>query len=75
MEHMPRRSKPHIAIVTFRIDIRPLNSDNTFNDYILQNKDLEKYSLGEKAQIVVRGTCEADCAVKVKNMLEKLNEK
>jgi GTPase involved in cell partitioning and DNA repair len=74
MEHMPRRSKPHIAVITFRIDIRPLNANNTFSDYILQNKDLEKYSLGEKAQIVVRGTCEADCASKVKKMMEKLNE-
>jgi len=75
MEPMPRRSMPHVAVVTFRIDVRPVNPDETFNHYILQKKDLEKYGLGDKAQFVIRGHSEADCAQKVRKILEKINEK
>ena len=44
MQKVPRKSKPHIGIVTFRIDIRAINEDNTLNNHILQNADLKKYN-------------------------------
>jgi len=69
-----RKNKPHVAIITFRIDVRPVNPDNTLSPHILQNGDLKKYGLGSKGQIVVRGTSEADCASKVNKILEKLND-
>ena len=74
MDHVPRKSKPHIGVVTFRIDIRPINEDNTLSHHILRNPDLQKYYLGEKAQIIVRGATEAECAEKVRKIMEKINE-
>lgn len=74
-ENSPRREKPHIAIVTFKIDIRPVNPDNSFESYKLSNRDLEKYNMTHKAQIIVKGPSEAECVKKVKQTLEKMNER
>lgn len=74
MQEVPRKSKPHMAIITFRIDIRAINEDNTLSNHILQNADLKKYNLGEKGQFIVRGADEAECAKKVIKIMEKINE-
>lgn len=71
---LPRREKSHIAIVTMRIDIRPINSDNTFDNYKLANKDLEKYNMATKAQFIIKGPSEAECVNKLKRLLEKIND-
>lgn len=73
-DDLPRREKPHIAIVTFKIDIRPVNQDNSFETYKLSNRDLEKYNMTHKAQIIVKGPSEAECVSRVKQTLEKMNE-
>jgi hypothetical protein len=74
LNDIPRREKGHIAIVTFKIDIRPVNSDNTFENYMLAPKDLEPYGMSNKAQIIIKGSSEADCVMKVKKTLEKMND-
>jgi hypothetical protein len=74
MQEVPRKSKPHIGIITFRIDIRPINEDNTLNNHILQNAYLRKYNLREKGQFIIRGADEAECARKVMKIMEKINE-
>ena len=70
---IPRREKGHIAIINMKIDVRPVNSDNTFDSYLLGNKDLEKYNISNKAQIIIKGSDEADCIKKVKETLRKMN--
>lgn len=72
-EDIPRREKGHIAIITMKIDIRPMNSDNTFDRYMLGPKDLDRYNMSNKAQIVIKGASEAECVNKVKQTLEKMN--
>lgn len=73
-EDLPRREKGHIAIITMKIDIRPMNSDNTFESYMLGPRDLEKYGMSNKAQIIIKGASEAECVKRVKETLEKMNE-
>lgn len=72
-DDIPRREKGHIAIVTMKIDIRPMNSDNTFEEYMLGPQDLEKYGMSNKAQIIIKGPSEAECVKRVKETLEKMN--
>jgi len=69
---MPRKLKPHIAVITFRIDVRPINSDNTLDWHILRNADLKKYNLSEKGQVIIKGANEAECVKKVQEMMEKI---
>jgi len=75
MEEVPRKLKPHIGVVTFRIDIRSINPDNTLSEHILQNADLDKYKLAEKGQFIINGVTEADCAKKIVKIMEIINEK
>tara|TARA_Y100000385_G_scaffold276498_1_gene322300 strand:- start:725 stop:952 length:228 start_codon:yes stop_codon:yes gene_type:complete len=75
MEEVPRKLKPHIGVVTFRIDIRSINPDNTLSEHILQNADLDKYKLAEKGQFIINGVTEADCAKKIAKIMEIINEK
>lgn len=75
MEEVSRKLKPHIGVITFRIDVRGINPDNTLSEHILQNADLAKYNLGDKGQIIVKGSNEAECAKKIAELMEKINEK
>lgn len=70
---VPRSDKGHIAIITCKIDIRPMNANNTFDPYVLGDADLAKYGMTNKARIIVKGYNEADCASKVKQLMENLN--
>lgn len=72
-EKLPRSSKPHIGIVTFKIDVRGINSDNTLEAYILGDGDLKKYGMSRKGQFVIKGTSEADCIQKLKKALGKIH--
>jgi hypothetical protein len=72
-DDIPRREKGHLAVITFKIDVRPMNADNTFDNYLLSNRDLQRYGISNKAQMIIKGSSEADCIKKVKNMMEKIN--
>ena len=68
-----RREKGHLAIITMKIDIRPMNSDQTFDRYMLGPKDLERYGMGNKAQFTIKGSSEAECVMKVKKVIDRIN--
>lgn len=70
---IPRSQKGHIAIITCKIDIRPMNANNTFDAYVLGDADLHKYGMTNKARIIVKGASEAECAIKVKRVMENIN--
>ena len=69
-----RRECPHHAVITFKIDIRKINSDGTIDPQVLGNALLRKYGISTKAQLAVAGTSEADCINNLKSKLERLNE-
>ena len=71
--NVERSKKPHIAIVTLKIDVRSIEPDGTFDDQVLGDKALSKYGISRTAQIQTAGITEADCINKTKKMLEKLN--
>ena len=70
---MPRSMKPHIGIVTMKIDIRAVNPDGTLDLHVMGERALKKYKISNKAQFVVKGTSEAACIKKLKNTLEKID--
>ena len=69
---IPRSSKPHIAIVTMKIDIKARNPDDTLDFYSMGDKALKKYGISQKGQFVVKGSSEADCINKLKEILERI---
>lgn len=69
----PRKSLPHIAVLTFKIDVRELDSDGIMGEFVLSGNELRKYGMSNKAQILVKGQTEADCIKKVKNILENID--
>lgn len=73
VEHEPRKSLPHIAVLTFKIDIRELDSDGIMGESVLSKRELLKYGMSNKAQIFVKGQTEAECITKVKNILENID--
>jgi len=70
---MSKRNLPHKAVITFDIDVRTINVDETVSESISDER-LLRYNMTRKAQIVINGTSEADCMQNIKNKLEKLNE-
>ena len=71
---MYRSTKPHIAIVTMKLDVRAMNPDGTLDLHVMGSSALKKYNIGEKAQFVVKGTSEAECIDKLKKVLERIND-
>ena len=69
-----RRECPHHATITFKVDIRQINSDGTLDHEVLGNAILHKYNMSTKAQFAVVGNSEADCIRNLKSKLERLNE-
>jgi hypothetical protein len=69
----PRKSLPHIAVLTFKIDVRELDNDGIMGEFVLSGNELKKYGMSNKAQIFVKGQSEADCIKKVKNILENID--
>jgi len=67
-----RRAKPHVAIVTMKIDIRGINSDESLDTCNMGNEALQKYGIAQKGQFVVKGASEADCIKKLKTILENI---
>jgi hypothetical protein len=50
-----------------------MNSDQTFDRYMLGPKDLERYGMGNKAQFTIKGSSEAECVMKVKKAIDRIN--
>ena len=69
-----RRSFPHHATITMKIDIRKMYEDGSLDDQVMGNRLLSKYEISNKAQICISGTSEAECIRKLKNKLEKLTD-
>lgn len=69
-----RREKAHVATLSFEIDVRPVNLDNSIDNSALNNKDFERYNMSNKARIIIKGSSEGDCIKKVKQALEKIND-
>ena len=67
-----RKEKPHIAIVTVKLDIRAINADGTLDQYVMGDACLEKYGISRKGQFVMKGHSEADCVKKTIEALEKV---
>mgnify|MGYP003152552465 CR=1 FL=1 len=72
---IPRSQKPHLAIVTLKVDVRAMNVDETLDHSVMGNGALKKYGLTRKGQFHVRGVDEADCIRKLKQILERINDK
>ena len=70
---IPRKLQPHHAVITFKIDIRKINPDDSFDQNVLGNDVLEKYNMSNKAQICFSAPTESDCIKLVKERLENLN--
>lgn len=66
------REKPHIAIVTLKLDVRAINADGTLDQYVMGDKSLERYGITRKGQFVIKGHDEADCIKKILETLEKI---
>ena len=71
--NLKRRSCPHHATITLKIDIRKINKDGSLDSMVMGNSLLSKYNMSTKAQICISGPTEADCIRMVKEKLEKLN--
>jgi hypothetical protein len=71
----PVRARPHAAIITLKIEVRELDSNGIIGESVLGNARLSKFGIRDKARIMIKGATEAECVVKVKNLLENLNEK
>lgn len=73
IKNSPRKNLPHIAVLTFKIEVRSLENDNTMGESVLGNEQLSKFGMTNKAKIHIKGATEAECIQKVKNMLENLD--
>ena len=71
---LEKRDLPHRAIVSFDVDLRAINLDDTVDSFRVSDKRLSKYNIGQKAQFTVTGVSEADCVENLKKRLEKLYE-
>jgi len=71
---LEKRDLPHRAIVSFDVDLRAINLDDTVDSFRVSDKRLSKYNIGQKAQFTVTGVSEADCVENLKKKLEKLYE-
>lgn len=68
-----RRSQPHHATITIKVDVRKMNGDGTLDHFVMGNGLLCNYGMTRKAQLCVSGPTEADCIKIVKERLERLN--
>ncbi len=71
----PVKARPHAAIITLKIEVREIDSNGTIGESVVGNGRLSKFGIRDKARIMIKGATEADCIVKVKQLLENLNEK
>ena len=69
-----RREKPHIAIVTIKLDVRAINADGTLDQYVMGDSALERYGISRKGQFVLKGHDEADCVNKIIQTMERIQD-
>lgn len=70
-----RKDFPHIAVLTFRIEVREVQPNGIMGESVLGRNELQKFGMSDKAQIHVMGGTESECIQKVKNLLENLDDK
>ena len=70
---LERSKKPHLAIVTMKIDIRSMEADGSLDKYVMGENALRKYGITPKAQVQISGPSEAACIKNLKQLLERLN--
>jgi hypothetical protein len=68
-----RKSCPHHATLTIKIDVRKMYDDGSLDSQVMGNRLLSKYGISSKAQLCISGASEADCIRILKEKLEKLN--
>jgi len=68
-----RKSCPHHATLTIKIDVRKMYDDGSLDNQVIGNRLLSKYGISNKAQMCISGATEADCIRILKEKLEKLN--
>jgi len=68
-----RKSCPHHATITMKIDIRKMYDDGSLDSQVMGNRLLADYGISTKAQFCISGPTEADCIKILKEKLEKLN--
>ena len=73
IEERGRKDFPHVAVLTFRIEVRELNNDGLMGESVLSDNELNRYGMSGKAQIHIKGATESECIQKVKNTLENIN--
>jgi hypothetical protein len=71
--NLERKSHPHHAVITMKIDIRKINKDGNLDQQVIGNKLLAKYGISNKAQICFAAASEAECIKLIKEKLERLN--
>ena len=71
----PVKARPHAAIITLKIEVRELDSNGIIGESVVGNGRLSKFGIRDKARIMIKGATEADCIIKVKRLLENLNER
>ncbi len=71
----PPRANPHTAIITLKIEVRELDSNGIIGESVVGNGRLSKFGIRDKARIMIAGATEGECILKVKQLLENLNEK
>ena len=69
-----RREKPHIAIVTIKLDVRAINADGTLDQYVIGDSALERYGISRKGQFVLKGHDDADCVNKIIQTMERIQD-
>ena len=74
IKQMEKREKPHLAIITFKIDIRAMNSDETLELHVMNDNALKKYGIAQKGQMIIKGYDEGDCINNIKEILRKVKE-
>lgn len=73
IEQRGRKDFPHVAVLTFRIEVREVDKDGIMGQSVLGRNELNKFGMSDKAQIHVKGATESECIQKVKTLLENLN--
>jgi len=70
---LARSQKPHVAVITMKIDIRAMEPDGTLDECVMGERSLSKYRMTPKAILKISGPSEAACVKNVKDLLERLN--
>ena len=57
--NLERSKKPHVAVITIKIDIRAMEPDGTLDECVLGERSLRRYQMTPKARLKISGPSEA----------------